>query len=790
MGRMQSGRLELSSIIPVTSTGAIPVTSVFNRTGDVGSQVGDYVASEITNDSSISGATVKDALDSTTILYSSTGHIHDDRYYTETESDLKYSPVVHTHDDRYYTESESDLRYSSTGHIHDDRYYTESESSILFSSTGHIHSASQITTNTTSFNNILTTSETDVQLALDRIDDYAEPVIGAKGTAFNKNFETSTGNIKMDDAVSVGVLTTIPRSDHAHPHDIKQSAGIWTEPSISVPTSSGNIIIGTGTYLLYSTSEYDESNLKQYTLSGGTFAIPNDGAQHYIVANYNSGSPVVQRISDVTLINQSDVIPIVTVYNLLGSVCYLFWDTMAKGLSNKLCHRLVKTERFAVESGGLILGEKATRYITISGGNVWYGACYDTKDAVDSSVAGDEIALWYHSGGVWTRTEITQYNNSQYDDGTNLQSLGSGRYAVNWVFRGLFNPHSHPVVVLGTEDYKQGEAVASSLPSDLPLSIQNFAILVGRIIVENGSSSAYQIDSAFEKHLPLSGITDHNGLSNLQGGTTDEYYHLTATEHTTATQTASASQNGLLSSVDWSLFNSKQDAMTSSTGVVYAEAGAPAKTIYVTSSGITKIGSNLGGLNYAQIDADGTIVLNGTATTFEDLRIDAGLARPGSVAPTDETGFRGNVNFYARNFFNNQADEIQFQVQMPHGWKIGSGVYPHVHFSPWTTTGTGNFAVQFILEYYIANFDSQFPTPPSTHTMTYTWSNTDKQWYHCIASNGTAMSMTGKSISTVLKCRLYRDNTVANNYAERVTLLYFDIHYEVDMLGSRQQYIK
>ena len=228
----------------------------------------------------------------------------------------------------------------------------------------------------------------------------------------------------------------------------------------------------------------------------------------------------------------------------------------------------------------------------------------------------------------------------------------------------------------------------------------------------------------------------------------------------------------------------------SPTGAVYAEQGSPEKTIYITSSGIIKLGDNLGGSNYTQIDADGTLVLNGTATTFEDLRIDAALARPGVVAPTDEVGFRGSSNFYARNFVNTQADEIQFQVQMPHGWRVGSGMYPHVHFSPWTTTGTGNFAVRFILEYYIANFDTQFPTPPSTYTMTYTWSNTDKRWYHCIASNITPISMTGKEMSCVLKCRLYRDNTVANNYAERVTLLYFDIHYEVDMLGSHQQYIK
>ena len=38
-------------------------------------------------------------------------HVHDDRYYTETETDAllaKKAPLTHVHDDRYYTESEID----------------------------------------------------------------------------------------------------------------------------------------------------------------------------------------------------------------------------------------------------------------------------------------------------------------------------------------------------------------------------------------------------------------------------------------------------------------------------------------------------------------------------------------------------------------------------------------------------------------------------------------------------------------------------------------------------------
>ena len=57
-------------------------------------------------------------------------------------------------------------------------------------------------------------------------------------------------------------------------------------------------------------------------------------------------------------------------------------------------------------------------------------------------------------------------------------------------------------------------------------------------------------------------MSDHADLSGLQGGTVGEYYHMTSTENTEATQIASGSQDGLLSSTDWTTFNNKQDALS------------------------------------------------------------------------------------------------------------------------------------------------------------------------------------------------------------------------------------
>lgn len=59
-------------------------------------------------------------------------------------------------------------------------------------------------------------------------------------------------------------------------------------------------------------------------------------------------------------------------------------------------------------------------------------------------------------------------------------------------------------------------------------------------------------------HTPI--VQSHNDLIGLQGGASTEYYHLTSAERTKATQNASTTLTGLLSSTDWNTFNSKVSA--------------------------------------------------------------------------------------------------------------------------------------------------------------------------------------------------------------------------------------
>lgn len=176
-----------------------------------------------------------------------------------------------------------------------------------------------------------------------------------------------------------------------------------------------------------------------------------------------------------------------------------------------------------------------------------------------------------------------------------------------------------------------------------------------------------------------------------------------------------------------------------------------------------------------------TLVVSPVA--YDDTMVPATLSRSGAVAPEYATGFVGNANLYTINMISGQYDEVQFQVQLPHCRADNSTIHPHVHFSPYTT-GTGT--VRFVLEYTWASIDTQFGST-NTVNLEKTW-NTNQQWYHLLATPNPAggITGTGKGISSILVCRLYRDYTVTGNYTDKVTFLGFDFHIEMDTLGSRQ----
>ena len=292
-------------------------------------------------------------------------------------------------------------------------------------------------------------------------------------------------------------------------HAANNSTGLTSIPSF-VDNGGGSVTVGPAIAHLFSTTDFS-GEMHAFDIAADTFSLV-DKSQNYIVADYNSGSPIYKNISDVSLITESSVIPVFTIYRDGDDSCALDWDKLAQGLSNKLHARLVKTRRFERESG-LELTEDATRIVNIAEGVIWAGANRIELDAVVSNV--ETCYLLTKTAGVWGNSIVTQYPNNIYQDTNNTASLTSNQFGVIWVYRCIADI-AISRLILGTDSYnKLGQALAAGAPADVPSVISANSALVGRIVVEANADVASSIINAFDVASVLSAVPIPTDLTDL-----------------------------------------------------------------------------------------------------------------------------------------------------------------------------------------------------------------------------------------------------------------------------------
>jgi len=196
-----------------------------------------------------------------------------------------------------------------------------------------------------------------------------------------------------------------------------------------------------------------------------------------------------------------------------------------------------------------------------------------------------------------------------------------------------------------------------------------------------------------------------------------------------------------------------------------------------------KINSNL------VVEADGTVRMDGVATVYDDLRV---TLDKGSNAASLEyfSGSTGPQIWYFRN--NANLESMSFIVQLPHTWKEGSTIFPHLHWSP-RASESGNVVWNF--DYTWANYNPSSPVIfPATTTSTVTSTGPFTANTHLITpltNSNSGLVSTGKLISSILICRLWRNSSnTSDTYADDAGLLFIDFHYEIDSYGSRNEYAK
>lgn len=165
---------------------------------------------------------------------------------------------------------------------------------------------------------------------------------------------------------------------------------------------------------------------------------------------------------------------------------------------------------------------------------------------------------------------------------------------------------------------------------------------------------------------------------------------------------------------------------------------------------------------------------------WDDMRAPAsginpvGPANPPTIDTTD-----GSLLF-------SKGDTIVIWFQIPHTWKQGTNIKPHLHWSKTTTSiGLPNWQIK----YKWANAGDIFPSFSTLISGSEGISNSNIVDKHSIFAFP-ELNGVGKHISSMLCVYLQRTNDASDTYASDARLLEFDIHYQVDSDGSTQEYIK
>jgi uncharacterized protein (TIGR02145 family) len=198
----------------------------------------------------------------------------------------------------------------------------------------------------------------------------------------------------------------------------------------------------------------------------------------------------------------------------------------------------------------------------------------------------------------------------------------------------------------------------------------------------------------------------------------------------------------------------------------------------------------VGGENNAvKISHGGVMTFEGAATVWDDLRVAAesisvGGANIPALVSYQPTGSGATTKL--REFA--KGDIGYFTTQIPHGYKVGSDIYVHIHWTPrdYGAAQSGN-SVGWKVLYSIAAINESFPAMSTADLSDICDGANDK---HHMTSQ-VAITGTDFGISSIIMGQVTRTDTgLDDTWSETVTgrlplLLGVDFHIEMDTVGSK-----
>lgn len=202
-----------------------------------------------------------------------------------------------------------------------------------------------------------------------------------------------------------------------------------------------------------------------------------------------------------------------------------------------------------------------------------------------------------------------------------------------------------------------------------------------------------------------------------------------------------------------------------------------------------KVGDFVGG-DYTDFDEDGTMTAHGAATCYDDLWGDLTGARlTVGIGQVDLDWFENCVKWQPNSTGNALTDEDHFVItnlQYPHKSVATGSLDPHIHFKHVDGGPDATFSIMYRVQSNGQLAASSWTTITATVSTDCVFSAPGTGETKVNILQFPSIDMTGKGISAVVMFRIARTD---NNTGD-INACMFDCHYEIDMMGSGEPYVK
>ena len=311
--------------------------------------------------------------------------------------------------------------------------------------------------------------------------------------------------------IGIPVLGTPTYTTQEHFNRLAQSAGRISGGEIT-DNGDGTVAVAAGTGFIKATdSDVAELLSFDWVASSSVANVTDDTV--FIGINYNSGSPKI--VSEITITWDYDTtFPLGSIVDVAGHVDILnnpWW------VGDSITNVIERTQSFGwilrdSYIGGLIISQSGTRNLDYTAGTMW--SRLNEREITASTAAGFETYYRDGSGSWIVEEDIFQWSVEDYDTGVGtLTSLSAGRYANIWVF---MEWDGQPAIVYPQNQYTvAATAEAEEIPSVLPEALTHTGLLLGRILIKDGTDAPVQVQSAFVTQFTAAQAADHANLANL-----------------------------------------------------------------------------------------------------------------------------------------------------------------------------------------------------------------------------------------------------------------------------------